>query len=420
MILILLFRTATAKLTDYSNSDYIPLQDGDVTVWQNFDYLQHTTNLTTYMEIAKETKGLMTHFPLSHMKMLLDSDIARIKVLLATLDTHHRQARSLNFLGTALKVIAGTPDFDDFEKVKFQQQELINSENRQIAINTEVQEKINQLTETVNLIIKNSNTKQIDTSYLYKTLLARNRIIISEIETLISAITLAKIGVINPLILSTDDARNIIDMRSTNTTITDLMEVSFIKVLLDSNFLHFIIKYPKPTLVCKKIILFPVQHKGTILHFANDDIIADCSNQILAIGNCSVTLTSTFCRKLPHPTCAQQLHSGSVAHCSTRPSRLEPVVVVDEGIVIINDNTVVIKTSEDPEKTVTGTYLLTFENEVQINGSNFKNHNGMLKKLPSSATTALLNITSHHEILSMPYLRRLSIKNLRYIGEIGL
>lgn len=114
--MILLFRTATAKLTDYSNSDYIPLQDGDVTVWQDFDYLQHTTNLTTYMEIAKETKGLMTHFPLSHMKMLLDSDIARIKVLLATLDTHHRQARSLNFLGTALKVIAGTPDFDDFEK----------------------------------------------------------------------------------------------------------------------------------------------------------------------------------------------------------------------------------------------------------------------------------------------------------------
>lgn len=85
-------------MTDYSNSDYIPIQDGDVTIWQNYDYIKHTTNLKTYMDIADETKRLTSHFPSSHMRVLLDSDIEHIRILLTTLDTHHRQARSINLL----------------------------------------------------------------------------------------------------------------------------------------------------------------------------------------------------------------------------------------------------------------------------------------------------------------------------------
>lgn len=142
MVLLIGSTTTTAKLTDYSSSRYIPIQDGTVTIWQDVNYLKHTANIETYMEIAEETKELTQHFPTSHMRMLLDSDITHIKTLLATIDIHHRQARSINLLGTALKVIAGTPDFDDFENLKFRQQELINSENRQIDINTIVQEKL--------------------------------------------------------------------------------------------------------------------------------------------------------------------------------------------------------------------------------------------------------------------------------------
>uniref|UniRef100_A0A0K8TYI4 Retrovirus-related Env polyprotein from transposon gypsy n=1 Tax=Bactrocera latifrons TaxID=174628 RepID=A0A0K8TYI4_BACLA len=137
------------------------------TIWEEFGYLRHTTNLTVYKGIVEETKGLTTQFPLSHMRMLLGADLAHIKVLLTTLDLHHRQARSINVLGTALKVIAGTPDFDDFVNLKFRQQELVDSERHQVEINTRIQEKINKLTETVHHIIKNSKAGQIDTGHLY-------------------------------------------------------------------------------------------------------------------------------------------------------------------------------------------------------------------------------------------------------------
>lgn len=125
-----------AKKTDYSSADYIPISDGDLTIWQGFDYFKHSTNLESYSTMASETKQLTNHFPLSHMKKLLDADVEHINTLLATLNVHHRHARSINLLGTALKVIAGTPNFDDFEKLKFRQQELINSKNRQVTINS--------------------------------------------------------------------------------------------------------------------------------------------------------------------------------------------------------------------------------------------------------------------------------------------
>ena len=65
-----------------------------------------------------------------------------------------------------------------------------------------------------------------------------------------------------------------------------------------------------------------------------------------------------------------------------------------------------------------GTFLLTFADEVQINGSSFKNTKNILRRHPGSATSALVNITGHQEILGLPYLQRLNFENLRYINKV--
>lgn len=344
------------------------------------------------------------------MRQLLDTDIQHIEALIATVNIHHRHARSINMLGTVLKVVAGTPDSDDLENLKFTQKELVESENRQVTINTKMQEQINKLTDTVNLITK---TKQIDTEHLYETLLSRNRIIISELETLMLSVTLAKVGIVNPSILDSSDLKNIVNEHPINITITDLMEVSQVKVLLNNNFLHFIIRYPKPNIVCKKLTIYPVQHDGIVINFAEDYDIAVCDNHVISIGNCSTALTTTFCKKLPYTTCAQQLHSGGTAHCSTRPSHLEPLTIIDDGVIIINDRVAIVD-----EQMVKGTFLLTFDNEIKVNGTVYKNPKKYVRKSPRPAASTLLNITDHQEIPSLPYLQKLSIKNIRDIAQI--
>lgn len=63
-------------------------------------------------------------------------------------------SRSLDFLGSALKVIAGTPDASDFEKFRCSEAKLLDANHRLIAINSETQRQINKLTDVMNEIIK--------------------------------------------------------------------------------------------------------------------------------------------------------------------------------------------------------------------------------------------------------------------------
>ena len=142
------------------HADYIPFYDGDIVLWDNYGYVKHIVNLTTFDGMIIETDNLTNIFPSTHMKKILNNDVTQIQTLLATLRTHHRQARSLNFLGTALKVIEGTPTFDDFNEVKFQQENLIESNNRQILINSRFSQQIEKLIIAINSIISGKTEKK--------------------------------------------------------------------------------------------------------------------------------------------------------------------------------------------------------------------------------------------------------------------
>jgi len=50
------------------------------------------------------------------VELVVLSDIENIRTLVGTIKIHHRQGLSFNMLGSALKVIARTPDFEDWEQ----------------------------------------------------------------------------------------------------------------------------------------------------------------------------------------------------------------------------------------------------------------------------------------------------------------
>ena len=64
----------------------------------------------------------------------------------------------------------------------------------------------------------------------------------------------------------------------------------------------------------------------------------------------------TFCQILPFATCAQQLHSGGIAQCNTRPSHEKALEVVDDGIIIINEETATVNMGNEADKTIHGTF----------------------------------------------------------------
>jgi len=128
-------------------------------------------------------------------------------------------------LETALKVVAGTPDAEDFEKIRFTEARLINAHNSQIEINTKTQDRIDELTYTVNQLLKMSKNTEIDTGHLYEMLLTRNRIIVMELQNLMLEITLAKINVVSPNFLDHADLENVWGEKPTNTPIRESFAV---------------------------------------------------------------------------------------------------------------------------------------------------------------------------------------------------
>lgn len=361
----------------------------------------------------------MNLFPQSHVKKILVSDSQHINTLLSTLSVHHRHARSINFIGTALKVVAGTPDADDFENLRVNQKQLIDSNNRQIEINTKIQIQIEKLTNTINTILMETKKHQIDTENLFEVLLARNRMILMELQNLILSVTLAKVNIVNPTILDQEDLNFLTNNEQyTNISISALMDVSSIKVILSEEFLYFIIRYPKPELFCKKISVFPVPHLGKIIQLSGTNTVADCGTHTYSVGNCQPTLSPTYCRLLQNTSCAQQLVSGVMAHCSTQYNHLSPVMEIDDGIIVISDSVVNVEEDNHEKRTLNGTYLITFNNSVTINGSLYVNRNNVIKRKPGTPTFPLINVTEHKTILSLPLLHEMNMENLRYIGEL--
>lgn len=126
----------SAQIADFSQAKYIPIVEGRIPVWEEFAHLTHSANLSEYRRVIEETKKKGDKFPQSHMSKLLKVNTDHLRDLLDSLEVHHRVARSLDFPGFILKVVAGTPDAKNLEKTRFIETQLIYSNNRQIEINT--------------------------------------------------------------------------------------------------------------------------------------------------------------------------------------------------------------------------------------------------------------------------------------------
>lgn len=199
-------------------------------------------------------------------------------------------------------------------------------------------------------------------------------------------------------------------------TISDIVRIANTKIIQVDKVVYFLIKYPIPKSVCKKLIILPVAHNGKILHL-QESIIAECRNHTLAVRNCSETVPS-FCKASFSTSCALQLISSNNASCSTTFNNLSPVTEIDDGFIVINDQTVVIEEKYEPPLTVSGTYLVLFDDQVKINDTIFHNRNATVALSPGVPRAAKVNLKEHLEILSIPYLHHTNIKNQHHIRHL--
>ena len=340
---------------DYSSALYIPFRKGEVAIFENYIYLVHTVNLADFEILATDIEKQKRLFSNLDMVASLDADLNEINKLISALQLHRRNSRSIDFIGSTLKFIAGTPDHDDFVILSERQSKLISAENQQVEINTQFMEKINELTSQINTLSRNYYTKIDDTSSpdLFELITIRNQRAITLLNNIVYSVTFARLNIVNPIILTDIELSKIIELESPY-NVNDLLLASEVKVYSSKNILKYLIKVPNVKEQCPLLKIYPVVHKNVILDLRNNHVSL-CKFRNSPLKNCKRSLETTYCQKDESDECLKQIMNNSSATCQTTTAhQVEPIEQVDENTIVINDQAVTI--NEDGHNvTVKGT-----------------------------------------------------------------
>lgn len=418
--LILCSGFSSAKILDYTPAQIITVVQGEVAVYNDFVYLVHTTNISDFEAMLKQSTDTMCKFAKPSLyRDILNQQHEEISHIMKTLQIPIRHARSIDFLGSALKFVAGTPDHDDYSMLLTKQNILIDNNNKQNKINSALQDRINELTNQINAINSkftgNYEIKLIEKIPLFEYLANRNNMIINYLNNIVLSIVLAKSNLINPLIL--DDIENLNKNENLPVSISNLLLVTKIKVLQNSDVIHYILKVPKLSQFCTFLNLYPVSHNDSIIKLPVKNA-AKCENVTYPVTECVKATTNNICRPIISD-CLHDLLNNDSASCATENSHhLPPIQVIDDGIIILND--VYPTTIEDKQKvTIEGTILIEFAESIKINDTAF---NAKKNSIPLEAhPPKIMSMTflEHENKISLPFLHKLNIENTNQIQQMS-
>lgn len=343
-----------------------------------------------------------------------------ISHILRTLQIPRRHVRSIDFLGSALKFVAGTPDHDDYKLLLTKQNFLIENNNKQNNINSVLQNRINEITDQINIVKKSLSGNSIskdDKTPLFEYLANRNNLMINYLNNIALSIVLAKNNLINPLILDEIDIDKLIEIEDLQISISNLLLATKIKVLQNDNVIHYILKIPKISKFCILLNLYPVSHNDTIVKLPITNA-AKCEGVTYPIADCVKTTTENICRPATS-SCLSEILNNNTASCPTESSHHLPALQeIDDGVMILND--VYPTTLEEQNKiTVKGTILLLFTESIKINNTIFKIKKNATRLEAHPPKTVALKYLEHENKISLPYLHKLNIENTNLIQTLN-
>ena len=316
-----------------------------------------------------------------------------------------RTKRSLNFLGSTIKMITGNLDHEDLleiqnhiETLKNSNNALTTENNEQIKINQLFEDRINNLTKqayiqskTIDSIIK-QNMLNSDRAVDWRHILHIHSIIFNidavqhQLSTIFESLQLSKLGVISKAFLQPPElefATQLLESQGISITSYDqtyefLEPVAFHN---DSNII-IIIKIPKlkqGKYTQLQIETIPMKDKIISIN-ASTAIVGNNESYLIAYP-CTNIEKNNICNvenlfNISNDDCLHQILRGNPSNCTFVKTRME------SEIKIINNLGVLIKNSIAPTllqnncgfgpRNLTGTFLISFKNcSISLDGKQF-------------------------------------------------
>lgn len=356
---------------------------------------------------------------------LLLHEIHQIRDLLYNLKPH-KTKRSLNFIGTAWKWIAGNPDHDDFITIKEKMTDTLRNNNKQVIINKLYNDRINNITRVQNKIYKllseDSNFQNdvvVNAQYKIK-------LIKEDLENINYAIHWAKMGIINSIILSKNEikfATQHLDKQNLPyTTIEEALDFAEIKIISNSSSLIYVINIPLTTNeMFQQLLIKPLKRNNLVIEILYNVILKNNEELYGITKKCKTYNYLSICKSqnivdIRNNTCIPNLLKSQPATCNTMNNQHIPTIdEISTGVLLLNQFTGLLET-EDITHKLNGTFLIKFHNStVRINGNTFISQEAsMITALPAILQPNPKE-NQYRELLSLEMMKEIHINNTNAI-----
>lgn len=329
------------ELVNYTKEPYALIQLETAFLYDETEILLHvfnTTNLIDKFHKYKE-KAEKDTYQNPRIKLLLKKCESQIDQLIT-----HRGKRSIDFLGSVIKFVAGNPDHGDLIEIQKRINDLVENNNR---INIILSDKF-----------KNINGEYIDMEYLIE-------LMDHELSQILYTINLAKAGILNTSILNLDEVRAIIKKEvSFDAPLMELLEHATVKVVQINATYVVMIKYPKITQKCMIYAIRSIETEFGKLELEKS--AANCNETYITVKDCRKYVGSNICKTQAH-TCTEELINGINTNCTMIREHMLPIEEIDDGRVLMHG------THDVNNFTKIGTYLALFNDSIRIDGHTYIN-----------------------------------------------
>lgn len=401
----------------------VKLGNGNI-VSGNFKII-HQIDLRNYVEILtnikSEVKGIDSA---SIMKSQLIYQINETEKLLGELQGQpSRTKRSINWIGSAWKWIAGSPDATDWDEILKSQDRIIENNNEQYKINTAITDKIQKLLDQHNEIFLhlNDNTNEVFQQMMFN----RLQMIKEEIKEIIRATQLAKGGIINSNLLDKDEIARLVTEIETLPYSNEIEAIEYAEpaMIIKNSTILYVISIPKTS----KEEFHHIKIRSTIksnkqVHLEHSEILINQHNIYGIIDRCQTRRETIICdlgqlQELRENHCITQLLKGLDAGCEFTFNEKELIEPITDNTIFLNNfhGTIAYNNSV---KHLEGNYLIQFQNEsVNIKGWVFTNKEVRTSQiLPTVLQT---NITEQGIKLNLEYLHDLHVSNIQKLQKLS-
>lgn len=311
----------------------------------------------------------------------MEHQLEQIENLLDQLKTKNlsKNKRSINWIGSAWKWIAGNPDATDWDKILEKTTDVIENNNRQYSVNKYLIKTTNSLLDNYNKIVAESNKD--NTLSNAQTLYNKLGLIKEEIAQIVMASQLAKRGIVHSHLLNKGDIVNILSRTNTLPYKTEIEALQFAEpsMVIKDSLLLYIISIPQTedTLYNNVILRSTIKNnKRIFLQYKN--ILISQNEKYGVIGKCLQVDDVTICKqnqieKLGKDNCIARILEGEAASCEYQIERQHLAELVLEGTLFVT-NFIGNLAYGNSSQALNGTFIINFLNEtITVNNVSYSN-----------------------------------------------